>query len=125
MDSAGHIWVDRRKTSTALDTLKKTKDSLYKKPRSILLFPEGTRTLDGSLGSFKKGGLSLSLYTSLPIVPIAFNGTFNLLPKGSNKMISSEVIKLKIGKPFSPDDYYKDNQVELAEYIRGKVQKLL
>ena len=55
MSTAGHIFVDRKRSDNALAALEKSKKSLIKNPRSILLFPEGTRTLDGNLGTFKKG----------------------------------------------------------------------
>ena len=55
--------------------------SLIKNPRSILLFPEGTRTVDGQLGFFKRGGLMLSIDTGLPIVPVAYVGTFEMSKK--------------------------------------------
>ena len=61
MRTAGHIFVDRKKSESALRTLEKIKKSLLNNPRSVLLFPEGTRTRDGSLGPFKRGGLLLSL----------------------------------------------------------------
>ena len=121
MDTAGHIWVDRQKRENTLETLQNIKTSLINKPRSILLFPEGTRTLDGSLGKFKKGGLLLSKDINLSIVPIAFIGTFNLLSKGSH-VINNETIKLKIGEPISPHEY---SELELANYVKEKVQELL
>ena len=50
----------------------------------ILVFPEGTRSLDGRLSTFKKGPFFLARETQAPIIPIALAGTYNMLPKGSN-----------------------------------------
>ena len=63
-----------------------SRDTLIKNPRSILLFPEGTRTPDGQLGLFKRGGLMLSIDTGLPIVPVAYVGTFETLKKGARSV---------------------------------------
>ena len=52
MRTAGHIFIDRKKSESAIRTLERTKKSLLDNPRSILLFPEGTRTRDGSIGPF-------------------------------------------------------------------------
>jgi len=124
MDTAGHIWVDRRRSDLALKSLNNAKVSLVKKPRSILLFPEGTRTTDGSLAPFKRGGLLLSLDTKLPIVPIAFVGTYDMLKKGSFRMKGYQ-IELRIGKPVNTNQYSHKTRKLLADDIRLKVKDLL
>ena len=83
METAGHIFVDRKRSENAIASLEMSKESLIKNPRSILLFPEGTRTMDGELGFFKRGGLMLSIDTGIPIVPIGLVGTFEMLKKGT------------------------------------------
>ena len=81
MKTAGHIFVDRKRSDNAMAALESSKKSLINNPRSILLFPEGTRTLDGNLGIFKKGGLMLSIDIGIPIVPVGLVGTFGMLKK--------------------------------------------
>ena len=123
METAGHIWVDRKNTDSALKSLKTAKDSLISLPRSILLFPEGTRTRDGSLAPFKPGGLLLAVDTSIPIVPIAFVGTFERLAPDSWS-INNNPIELRIGKPSSPKGYSVKTRRELAIYVRDQVNRL-
>ncbi len=48
---------------------------------SYLIFPEGTRSLDGRLGPFRRGGFFLALETGAPIVPVTIRGTRELMPK--------------------------------------------
>src|SRR5260370_8100113 len=50
----------------------------------ILVYPEGTRSLDGRLSTFKKGPFFLALETQAPIIPIALSGTQTMMRKGSN-----------------------------------------
>src|SRR5919204_59632 len=50
---------------------------------SAFLFPEGTRTRDGSLQPFKKGGFKFALQTGLPVVPVTITGTRQVLPRDS------------------------------------------
>ena len=52
----------------------------------ILVFPEGTRSPDGRLSTFKKGPFFLARETQAPIIPIALVGTHGMLPKGSNSI---------------------------------------
>ena len=124
MSTAGHIFVDRGRSEKAMASLRESKLSLIKNPRSVLLFPEGTRTLNGILGDFKKGGLLLSVETGISIVPVAFVGTYQLLPKGSWKM-NSNSIEIRIGNPIPSGLYSKQTRADLAKYVKSKVEDLL
>ena len=124
MSTAGHIFVDRGRSERALKSLEKAKSSLIKMPRSVLLFPEGTRTRDGSLGQFKRGGLLISVDTGIPIVPVAFKGTFEMLEKGSWSM-KNHLVEMRVGKPILPDSYSNETRRELANDVKTKVQELL
>ena len=124
MRTAGHIFIDRKKSESAIRVLEKTKKSLLDNPRSILLFPEGTRTQDGSIGPFKKGGLLLSLDTKLPIVPIAFIGSFEMLGKGSYSM-KGRSVELGVGTPIETSTFSFETRKELADHVREKVSDLV
>jgi len=124
MSTAGHIFVDRGQSERALQSLEKAKLSLIKMPRSVLLFPEGTRTQDGSLGQFKRGALMLTLDTGIPIVPVAFKGTFEMLDKGSWSM-KNHPVEMRVGKPISPDSYSYETRQVLANDVKTKIQELL
>ncbi len=123
MNTAGHIWVDRKNTESALKSLEFAKNSLMDMPRSILLFPEGTRTRDGSLAPFKPGGLLIAVDTDIPIVPIAFVGTYEMLKPRSWSM-KYHPIELRVGEPINPGEYSIDTRRELANYVRDKVEAL-
>ena len=83
MQAAGHVFVDRRDHEKAMLSIAKIKNSLLKNPRSILIFPEGSRTNDGKVNQFKTGGLSIGISTKISIVPVAIEGTFESLSKQS------------------------------------------
>ena len=98
MQAAKHIFIDRHNHAKALESLRKAALSIKNNPRSILLFPEGTRSLDGKIHKFKKGGLLLAIETQLAVVPIALCGTSAVAVKGARKLKSAS-IELRIGKP--------------------------
>jgi 1-acyl-sn-glycerol-3-phosphate acyltransferase len=77
-----HIMVDRKKGSEALKSLDRAAHAIAKGGQ-VLLFAEGTRTRDGKLQPFKRGAFSLAVKSGVPILPVAINGSYRILPKGS------------------------------------------
>ena len=124
METAGHIFVDRKRSENAIASLEKSKKSLINNPRSILLFPEGTRTMDGELGFFKRGGLMLSMDTEIPIVPIGLVGTFEMLKKGTWSF-KNQPLEIRIGNPIHPKTFSNSSKNSLAKYVKSQVQALL
>jgi len=77
----GHIFVDRSNPRAAIASLDAAKPRLAG-GISVLFFPEGTRSLDGRLLPFKKGGFQMARQLELPIVPVSISGSARILPKG-------------------------------------------
>ena len=124
MKTAGHIFVDRKRSENAISALEKSKVSLRNNPKSILLFPEGTRTMDGKLGLFKRGGLMLSVDTGIPIVPVGLIGTFGMLKKGTWSF-KNQPLKIRIGTPINAEIFSNDSKNNLAKYVKSQVNTLL
>ena len=124
MRAGGHIFIDRSRQEKVFDILNKAKESLKKMPRSVLLFPEGTRTKDGNLGNFKRGGMMISLETGIPIVPVAFVNTFEMMDKDS-WIMKNHLLELRIGKPILPTSFTVERRRELAKQVQNEVQILL
>ena len=78
---AGIVPIDRSHGREALKSLNKAAEHIAK-GTSVLIFPEGTRSADGHLKDFKTGAIMLAIKAGVPVVPIGFNGTFSILPKG-------------------------------------------
>ena len=123
MQAAGHVFVDRRDHEKAMLSINKIKESLLKNPRSILIFPEGSRTNDGKVNQFKTGGLSLGISTNISIVPIAIEGTFESLSKHSKKFVN-KLLTIKVGSPLDTRKYSLKNRKDLANVVNIEVKKL-
>lgn len=123
MQAAKHIFIDRHNHAKALESLKKAALSIKKNPRSILLFPEGTRSTDGKIHKFKKGGLLLAIETQLPIVPMALCGTSDVAVKGA-KTLKSAFVELHIGKPIETKGMTYDDRDILTDKVYKKVVQL-
>ncbi len=76
----GHIFVDRGNSARAIASLDAAKSHLTGGV-SVLLFPEGTRSDDGRLLPFKKGGFAIARQLDLPILPVSIAGSNRILPK--------------------------------------------
>ena len=123
MQAAGHVFVDRRDHEKAMLSIAKIKNSLLKNPRSILIFPEGSRTNDGKVNQFKTGGLSIGISTKISIVPVAIEGTFESLSKHSKKFVN-KLLTINIGSPVDTRKYSLDNRKDLAIIVNSEVKKL-
>lgn len=123
MQAAGHVFVDRRDHEKAMLSIAKIKNSLLKNPRSILIFPEGSRTNDGKVNQFKTGGLSIGISTKISIVPVAIEGTFESLSKHSKKFVN-KLLTINIGSPLDTRKYSLDDRKNLAIIVNSEVKKL-
>ena len=124
MSTGGHIFVDRRNKDKAYKSLKDAKKSLSKTPRSVLLFPEGTRTKNGDLLKIKTGGINMAIELGIPIIPVACKGTFEML-KNNAKSLGNGVLELRIGKPIITEKDKKVDKHEIAILIKEKIEYLL
>ena len=118
-----HIFVNRKNHKAALASMEDAIISLRKYPRSIMIFPEGTRSLNGKIKSFKKGGIILAIQTGLPLVPMAVCGTIDVVKKGSLKIYPTPIY-LKIGTPINVSEYSYDDRNRVTEILRDQVVNL-
>ena len=123
MQAAGHVFVDRRDHDRAMLSIEKINKSLLKTPRSILIFPEGSRTNDGGVKRFKSGGLSLGISTQMPIVPVAIDGTFESLNKNSTKFIK-KLLTITIGCPITTKTFKDKDRKKLTKIVYDEVKKI-
>lgn len=90
--------------------------------KNIILFPEGTRTLNGALGEFKKTFAILSKELNVPVVPVAIRGAFEALPTGSRLPRPFRKISVRFQPPIFPGDHSYES---LSELVREHVLKCL
>jgi 1-acyl-sn-glycerol-3-phosphate acyltransferase len=113
----GHVFVDRANSRRALASLEAAKPRLTGGV-SVLFFPEGTRSEDGRLGPFKKGGFVLARQLGLPILPLSISGATRILPK---KCLFPRpgTIRITLHPPVDPRDVPDD--AELVARVRAAI----
>lgn len=111
--SAGHIFVDRTGPKGMIATIRQAERSLTNGV-SMVVFPEGSRTRDGSLGAFKRGAFQLADDLQLPVVPVTIRGSYDVLPR-SAKWVRRHRLELIIHRPIPPQGKGPDNVKALME----------
>lgn len=121
---AGYISIDRDHPREAL----KAMDEAARKIRegtNILMFPEGTRSPDGELLPFMKGGFSLAMKASVPVVPVAVRGTSLLQPLGSIVPRRGGIVSVSLGDPVLITSKGSSARTDLMDRIRSAIEGLM
>jgi 1-acyl-sn-glycerol-3-phosphate acyltransferase len=119
----GNIPIDRKNIHASIKSMKRT-EKILKKGKSIIILPEGHRTLDGNLGQFKKLPFHLAKQAGVPIFPIGLSDLFQLKHKGS-WLIRPRPVKIKFGQPIDPEEFHSLSTEELRDFTRDKIQNLI
>jgi len=114
--AAGHIFIDRNSPKAAQESLEKAKQELQK-GASVVIFPEGTRTHDGKLGKFKRGGFKIATDLGLPIVPITLHGCFERMSRNT-LVVNPGKIEMYVHEPIDVSGYTQEDIPELMQKVR-------
>ena len=115
----GQIFIDRGNPERAYKSLEAAGQKI-RNGASVVFFPEGTRSPDGKLLPFKKGGFKIAFAAGVPILPITVRGSRAVLPKGSAR-VRPGTIELMIHDPVPLDGYSDENREELITRIKDIV----
>ena len=121
---AGYISIDRENPREALKSIEEASRKI-RAGMNILIFPEGTRSPDGVLLPFKKGGFTLALRAMVPIVPIGVYGTSMLQPKGSFIPKSKGTIYINIGSPIILEGMDRAAKTTVMGDVRAHIERLI
>jgi len=119
MKSAGYIEIDRQDHEKALQSLDLAALRI-RQGKSVMTFPEGTRSRNGEIKPFKQGTFYLAIQSGAPVVPISIIGSGEIMPKRSLR-IKPGRIKLVIDKPIETKDYTLENRQELINKVRSVI----
>ncbi len=121
ISASGYIPVDRSNRKKSYQAFLTTIEKL-KAGNSIVIFPEGTRSEDGTIGPFKKGSLLLSVRSGAPMVPVTLLGTGNIIKKGSG-IIKPGRVQIIISPPLSSQAVKDDTEENVLRNLREIICK--
>jgi len=116
MKVVGFVPVERRHSGGGKKSIEKAVRLMGEKGFSFLIFPEGTRSLDGKLQPLRRGGFFLALEARAPIVPVAIDGAFEIMPKG-RFFVRKGKIRVDFLDPVPVGGYSPGNISPLVERI--------
>jgi 1-acyl-sn-glycerol-3-phosphate acyltransferase len=113
----GHLLVNRR--NPGADIVEKMR-RLVSEAHSLIVFPEGTRSVDGRVGRFKKGPFVVAIDAGLPVVPVSVIGSRHVMTKG-RLTVRPGPVQVTIHEPISTAGVGRPDVVEFAERVRRVV----
>lgn len=122
LEAIGSIYINRQSPRESIKTIQEGTEKI-KSGYSMMIFPEGTRSLESKMNSFKKGSMKLAIKSRACIVPITIDGSYNILEVGTKVM--GNKINMVIHKPIYVDLLSKEQQQGLAEYVQDIIDKEL
>lgn len=124
MEAAEFPFIDRRNLQQAIKDLEKIHE-LLTKDIVIWVAPEGTRSKDGKLGKFKKGGFITAIKTKAVIIPIGIQGANKILPARTLRLNLNQTASVYIGQPIDTSEYTLETKELLIKKVHGEMKKLL
>lgn len=122
MRQVDFVPVDRKGIKGGKKSIDRAAQLIKDKGYSFLIFPEGTRSLNGQLQPFRRGGFFLALNSGVPVVPISIQGTYALMPKGSF-FVKKGSIRVKFHSSVSVEGYNKKNLPELISKVQNIIRE--
>lgn len=119
----GMIYIDRSDRIKARKSIAIAAQCIQDGKR-IIIFPEGTKSKDGKMGRFKKGGFHLAEQAKVPILPIKLEGARNVWPNKQPFQLRKGKITVKIGAPIEPGDLKNFTLDEQIKKVRSIISNL-
>lgn len=105
--------IDRSNREAAIASTRRAAERV-RQGRSFIVYPEGTRSPDGTMRPFKKGAFHLAIEVGVPVVPVTVNGTYRIMPKGTIG-VTPGTVHLIVHDPIDVSQYTSEQAGELAE----------
>jgi 1-acyl-sn-glycerol-3-phosphate acyltransferase len=119
MDAVDCVFVDRANKKSAHSSLQQAIDAV-KDGRSIVIFPEGTRSKNGEIGEFRGGAMKIAMETGAVVVPVLLEGTRDRLEATGN--VTAGTVYVTFLDPIETEGLTKEDFFAMPQEIRRRIQ---
>lgn len=124
MIAAEFPFIDRHNRSQAIKDLEFAR-KLLASGIVMWIAPEGTRSHDGKLASFKKGGFITAIQTGAVIIPIGIRGASDILPARTYQFNLNQHVEVHVGQPVDASKYTMENKEALMDVVHREMKQLV
>lgn len=124
MRAIGIVEVDRTARTAIHEQINTRARDLVVAGRSLIIYPEGTRSRDGTLASFKKGAFTIAVGSQLPILPVTIQGSYQAWPPGS-PWVRGGTIRVAVDPPIETRGLSQSDAGQLRDTARNIIDKRL
>lgn len=121
MRYSGFIEVDRGRHKQAVESLNRARTRIAADKTSVWIAPEGTRSRDGKLGPFKRGGFVLALETGLRILPVTLVGSRDVLRVREARVNRGKRVRVVVSEPLDPASYGRSGISSLVRHVHAGI----
>jgi len=119
MAAAGNLFIDRDDPRDVVRILRETGERV-KNGRLVVVFPEGTRSVDGSIGEFRSGAFYLAQKSGAPVVPVYIDGGYRAIPKGALRVRPADLL-VRVLPPLLPGEGAEGSKERIAAAVRARI----
>jgi 1-acyl-sn-glycerol-3-phosphate acyltransferase len=124
MRFSGYVPLDKEGAGAGRRSIARAAQLIKEKGYSFLIYPEGTRSFDGKLLRFRRGGFFLAFESGAQIVPISVKGTHELMPRG-HWFVRKGRVQITFHEPIAVAGHTPDSMAELMDRVKAAVASAL
>lgn len=124
LELGGVVMIDRQNAASAIEAMKPLVDAIRNDGKSVVLAPEGTRTVSPRLATFKKGAFHLAMQAGVPIVPIVIRNAGDVAPKG-DFVFRPATVEVEVLPPVDTSDWTASNMRAQVREVRNMFLRTL
>lgn len=124
MELAGTVFIDRANSASAIEAMQPLVDAMRNQGKSVVIAPEGTRTVSPRLKPFKKGAFHLAIQAGVPVVPVVIHNSGDVAPKG-DFVFRPATVEVDVLPPIDTSEWKSSTIDQHVADVRAMFQRTL